>query len=108
MIVGDCCILPYTEILEPPMRFSAYMPQQSMHPILRVLMILAGAAVLATLIIFGAVALLAMFVLGGVTLAVQRWRTGHGKPPSPAHPAKPTDSRVLEGEYVVVDRERPS
>lgn len=90
------------------MRFAAYMPRQSMHPVLRVLLILAGAAVLATLIIFGAMALLALFAVGGITLAVQRWRAAHGKAPATAHTRKAPDPRVLEGEYVVVDRDHTS
>ncbi len=90
------------------MRFAAYLPRQSMHPVLRVLLMLVGAAVLATLLIFGAVAFVAMFALGGITLAVQRWRTGHDSASGTAETAQPRDARVLEGEFVVVDRERSS
>lgn len=89
------------------MRFAAYIPRQSMHPVLRVLLILAGAAVLATLIIFGAMALLALFAVGGITLAIQRWRAAHGKAPSSTDANRAQDTRVLEGEYVVVERDNP-
>ena len=85
------------------MRFSAYFPRQSMHPLLRALLIVAGAAVMAFMIIFGAMAMLVLGAAGAVALAMQRWRMKHGSSASPSHSQPTQSNRVLEGEYTVVE-----
>ena len=86
------------------MRFSAVLPNRSMHPLLRALLLVAGAAVLTFVIIFGAVAFLALAAFGAIALAVQRWRMRNATPTASASQAHAQPSRVLEGEYVVVER----
>ncbi len=86
------------------MRFSAVLPNSSMHPLLRALLLVAGAAMLAFLIIFGVMAFLALGAFGALALAIHRWRMRHA--PAATAPEQPSarPSRVLEGEYVVVER----
>lgn len=89
------------------MRFSSLFPSRSLHPLLRALLLVAGAALMAFLVIFGAMAMLAVAAAGGAWLSIQRWRARHGRDPAPAAHARAQPRRVLEGEYVVVDRPNP-
>lgn len=92
------------------MNFSAYQPNRSLHPAMRVLLAVAGAAAAALLVVFGALVLLALFAVGGVALLVHRWRhraRAMRQPGAHAQHASTGHARVLEGDFVVVDRSTP-
>ncbi len=89
------------------MRFAAFMPRQSLHPVLRVLLMLAGAGLMVLLVIFGAAALMVMLLAGGLTLAIQRWRARHAPQPAAGQRGTRHEPQVLEGEFVVLDSTRP-
>lgn len=89
------------------MRFASYLPRTSMNPVLRALLIVAGAGLMVLLVIFGAAALMVLLLAGSVTLAVQRWRARHGHAAAATRGSTPHGPQVLEGEYVVVDNTPP-
>lgn len=76
-------------------------PRRNVHPLARLLFLLAGAAVAALFLMLGALALLVMLAVGAVALVV-RTLQGHGATPRP-HPDQTSDPRVLEGHCVVLD-----
>ena len=77
---------------------------RSMHPLLRAVLALVGVALFALLMIFGAVALLVLLGVGAVTLFVNRLR--HARTTAKGDTPSTRDPRVLEGDYVVVDKPR--
>ncbi|MGB8636423.1 MAG: hypothetical protein WCD66_01190 [Rhodanobacteraceae bacterium] len=89
------------------MRFATFMPRQSMHPVLRVLLILAGAGLMALLVVFSAAAMMMLLLTGSVTLAIQRWRARHGTRAASGQSSAGHEPQVLEGEFVVVDTTHP-
>lgn len=87
------------------MRFALPMPAKSLHPVVRVLMALVGAAAFALLIVFGALALLVLLSVGVVALMVGRWKQTRAPSANDQASAKPRpDPNVLEGEFVVRDK----
>lgn len=78
-----------------------------MHPLLRALLLVAGAAIVTLIVIFGFFALLALAGVGAVAALVARWRSRHHPQPMPAAASAQAqrDPRVLEGEYVVVQHD---
>lgn len=84
------------------MRFVALFPRLPTHPVLRVLMALAGAALMALVVILGAFVLLALLAAGIVALLLRRWRGPRAARRTPAPDAAGHATRVIEGEYVEV------
>lgn len=77
------------------MRIAFALPR---HPLLRALLLIAGAVILAGLLFFGLVAGLAVVAFGALALMVRRLL------PRKAAPGRRDD--VIEGEFRVVDRAR--
>lgn len=77
------------------MRIAFALPR---HPLLRTLLLAAGAVILAGLLFFGLVAGLALAVVGALVLLVRRLL--------PRKAARRGRDGVIEGEFRVVDRAR--
>lgn len=88
------------------MQFALPMPPKSLHPVVRALLALVGAAVFALLIVFGFLALLVLLSVGAVALLVGRWKQARSPMPNQNASARPhADPNILEGEFVVIEKE---
>lgn len=75
-------------------------PQRSRHPLVRILSLLLGAAVLGVLLVFGLAVAGVLLVVGVVLLAVRQWKlAGTAAKPAAHSPHQPD---VLEGEFEVI------
>jgi len=89
-----------------------YLPLPSMrrsrHPLARVLSLVLGLALLGLLLIFGLLAAGILLVGGSALLAWRYWTRGRHVAPTHATVDAPHDTqpKVLEGEFVVLRRER--
>ncbi|MBB3226083.1 threonine/homoserine/homoserine lactone efflux protein [Luteibacter sp. Sphag1AF] len=93
------------------MRFTFPSPRRSRNPLVRVLSLLAGLAVLGVLLVFGVVVLGVLAVGGAAFLIWRQWKLARLRaagviPPARANTtAAPHDSNVLEGEFVVIQQQ---
>jgi hypothetical protein len=78
----------------PPVR-------RSRNPLLRALSLIVGLAVVGVLMVFGVVVLAVLVVGGGALLAWRQWKMARGT----VRPPAAVRGDVLEGEFVVLDRQ---
>jgi threonine/homoserine/homoserine lactone efflux protein len=78
---------------------------KSRHPLLRVVSMLLGLALLGLLLLFGLVAAGVLLVGGGVLLAWRQWKKLRAQPAAAAR-AGSSRPPVLEGEFVILSSER--
>ncbi len=88
------------------MYFSLPPLRRSRHPLVRVLSLLIGAAVLGVLLVFGLMISAVLLVGGGLWLVWRQWRRGRVAAPGTAT-ASAHQPAVLEGEFVVIRQGRP-
>ncbi|OOG42541.1 hypothetical protein [Rhodanobacter sp. C05] len=80
--------------------------RRSRHPLVRVLSLLVGVALIGVLLVFGLMVAGVLLVGGSLLLAWRRWH--HAKSPaSPAAARATHQPDVLEGEFVVIQQGRP-
>jgi hypothetical protein len=75
------------------------------HPLARALSLLIGLAVVGVLLVFGLVVASVLLVGGVVLLAIRQWKQGSARVSTKR--ATGHQPEVLEGEFVVVQRDRP-
>jgi len=93
------------------MHFSLPAMRAPRNPLLRVLSLLVGLAVLGVFLVFGLVIFGVLLVAGVVLLALRRWKLGSlHVGAAAAAPAAHTahTPEVLEGEFVVIEPVRPA
>jgi hypothetical protein len=76
------------------------------HPLVRVLSLLLGVALIGVLLVFGLVVAGVLLVGGGVLLVMRQWKQARA-PAKPAVPNAAHPPTVLEGEFVVIRQGRP-
>lgn len=87
------------------MRFTLPTMRRPRNPILRVLSVLVGVAVIGVFLVFGLVVFGVLLVGGIVLLALRRWKLGGAPVNAAAAAARPAHApEVLEGEFVVIER----
>ncbi|WP_426702064.1 hypothetical protein ACPPVV_03360 [Rhodanobacter sp. Col0626] len=88
------------------MHFSMPSMRRSRHPLVRVISLLLGVALIALLLVFGLAVAGVLLVGGVILLAVRQWKQARVPAKSAAANAghQPT---VLEGEFVVIQQGRP-
>lgn len=88
------------------MHFSLPTMRHPRNPLLRVLSLLVGIAVLGVLMVFGLVVFGVLLVGGVLLLALRRWKQGSARvnATSSSRPTHVPD--VLEGEFVVIEQGR--
>lgn len=95
------------------MRFVFPPIRRSRNPLVRALSLVAGLAVLGVLLVFGVVVLGVLVAGGLVFLAVRQWKlaaaraNGTVSPQAQPQAARAQDPHVLEGEFVVIQQNRP-
>jgi uncharacterized protein (DUF58 family) len=85
------------------MYFSMPSMRRSRHPLVRVLSLLLGVALIGLLLIFGLAVAGVLLVGGAIVLAVRQWK--HGRAPMPSSAPAAHRPAVLEGEFVVVQQQ---
>ncbi|OOG64011.1 hypothetical protein B0E46_08800 [Rhodanobacter sp. B04] len=80
--------------------------RRSRHPLVRVLSLLVGMAVLGVLLVFGLVVAGVLLVGGSLLLAWRQWRQAKS-PAGPAAARAAHQPDILEGEFVVIQQGRP-
>lgn len=88
------------------MHFSMPSMRRSRHPVVRVISLLLGVALIALLLVFGLAVAGVLLVGGVILLAVRQWKQGR-MPAKSAAPNAAHQPAVLEGEFVVVRQGRP-
>lgn len=88
------------------MHFSMPSMRRSRHPVVRVISLLLGVALIALLLVFGLAVAGVLLVGGVILLAVRQWKQGR-MPAKSAAPNAAHQPTVLEGEFVVVRQGRP-
>lgn len=85
-----------------------FMPsmRRSRHPVVRVISLLLGMALIALLLVFGLAVAGVLLVGGVILLAVRQWKQGR-MPAQSTAPNAAHQPAVLEGEFVVVRQGRP-
>ena len=83
------------------MVWGRFAPRRPRHPLVRLLLGLIGAAVLALLVVFGLFVGVAMLAL---TAGWKLWRTLAA--PAPSHAIDPASSATIDGEYAIVHKPR--
>jgi uncharacterized protein (DUF58 family) len=86
------------------MYFSMPSMRRSRHPLIRALSLLLGVALIGLLLVFGLAVAGVLLVGGAIVLAVRQWK--HSR--APAKSAATGDAHqpaVLEGEFVVIQRQ---
>lgn len=86
------------------MYFSMPSMRRSRHPLVRVLSLLLGVALIGVLLIFGLVVAGVLLVGGVIVLAVRQWKHSRA-PATPASPNAAHQPTVLEGEFVVIQQQ---
>jgi amino acid transporter len=88
------------------MRFVLPPIRRSRNPLVRVLSLIVGLAIVGFLMVFGLVVLSVLVIGGGALLAWRQW--SRSRSPSVAAPAARAthDPNVLEGEFVVLNQGR--
>lgn len=81
------------------MIFQLPSPHRSRHPLVRLLSMLAGLAMIGVLLVFGLVVAGILMIGGALFLVWRQWRTRHV---APAGRTRPAEANVLEGEFVVI------
>jgi len=90
----------------PSMRPKGFpLGRRSRHPLVRALSLLIGVALLGVLLVFGMVVVGVLLVGGGLLLAWRKWTHRHQI--TQAVPGNSHQPQVLEGEFVVIPRDRP-
>lgn len=89
------------------MHFSPPSMRRRQHPLVRALSLLVGVALVAVLLVFGLFVVGILLVGGALLLALRQWKVGRMS----ANPGNVRQDRakrpdVLEGEFVVVHRDR--
>ena len=88
------------------MYFSMPSMRRPRHPLVRVLSLLLGVALIGVLLVFGLIVAGVLLIGGGVLLAVRQWK--HSRAPAKsAAPNATHQPTVLEGEFVVIQQGRP-
>ena len=88
------------------MRFHLPSPRRSRHPLVRVLSLLLGIAVVGVLLVFGLAVAGVLLIGGAILLAWRQWKQVRVPRASANAPGKPAPA-VLEGEFVVIRQGRP-
>lgn len=89
------------------MYFSLPSMRRRQHPLVRALSLLVGVALVAVLLVFGLFVVGILLVGGAVLLALRQWKIGRMSAHAPnAQPDRAKRQDALEGEFVVVHRDR--
>ncbi len=88
------------------MYFSMPSMRRSHHPLVRLLSLLLGVALIGVLLVFGLAVAGVLLVGGSLWLALRQWKLGRVRAPTAA-PHGAHQSAVLEGEFVVIRQDRP-
>ncbi len=85
------------------------MGRRSHHPLLRVLSLLLGLAVIGVLLTVGLVVGGVLLIGGAILFAVRQWKRTPFPSPQAANSARPSPrTQTLEGEFVVISQSRPA